>query len=142
MLAQLQSMLERFTSGEFGAGDVGDEPISLRDQEAVLDGVERPVRGAAAQAAWAVSPERPTERQPGPDPDSPERQRQPGPDSPERQPGPNSAEWPTNSPGPNSAGWPTERLPAPLHLAPPFPDPQAQPPAPAMKSVGRRHHMP
>ncbi len=102
MLAQLQR--KRFTSGEFGAGDVGGEPKSLRDQEAVLDGVERPVRGAAAQAAWAVSPERPTERQPGPDPDSPERQRQPGPDSPERQPGSNSAELPTNSPGPNSAG--------------------------------------
>ena len=50
MLAQLQSVLERFTSGDFRACDVGDQPISLREQEAVLEGLERAVRGAATQA--------------------------------------------------------------------------------------------
>ena len=75
MLARLQSILGRFTPGD-GAGSLR-EPISLREQEAVLHGVEMAVRGAVAYAALEFSPERPTEPQPGPDPDSPERQPQP-----------------------------------------------------------------
>ncbi len=90
MLARLQSILERFTPGD-GAGSLR-EPISLREQEAVLHGVEMAVRGAVAYAALEFSPEPPTEPQPGPDSGSSERQRQPGSDSPERQPGSNSAE--------------------------------------------------
>ncbi len=76
MFAKLQAMLERFSPGD-GAGSLR-EPISLREQEAVLEVVERAVLGAAAQAASVFSPEWPTEPQPGSDPDSPERQPQPG----------------------------------------------------------------
>ncbi len=116
MLARLQSILERFTPGD-GAGSLR-KPISLREQEAVLHGVEMAVRGAVAYAALEFSPERPTEPQPGPDPDSPERQPQPVSVSPvqptelQRQFRPVSPERPTEpQPEPDSDSPERQRQP-------------------------------
>ena len=64
MLARLESILEGFTP-EGAAGSSG-EPISEREQEAVLHGMELALGRAVANAALDFLPERPTELQPVP----------------------------------------------------------------------------
>jgi hypothetical protein len=106
MFAKLQTMLERFRPGD-GAVSLR-APISSREQEAVLEVVQRAALVAAAQAASVLSLEWPTEPQPESVSldQSTELQRQLGSVSPERstelqpesfpererQPGSNSAE--------------------------------------------------
>ena len=64
MLARLESILEGFTPG--GAAGSSGEPISEREQEAVLHGMELVLGRAVANAALDFLPERPTELQPVP----------------------------------------------------------------------------
>ena len=64
MLARLEIIPEGFTPG--GAAGSSGEPISEREQEAVLHGMELALGRAVANAALDFLPERPTELQPVP----------------------------------------------------------------------------